>query len=282
MIKSILVCLEGSPSTGRAVRTSIAIARERDAALVGIAIIDEPDIRSGSAMGIGGSSFKHERDEALLHDAHAKAREWLARFEDACRESGVAARTLETVGRPAENIIAEMERHEVTVIGRDANFRFETETADASTRDSILRHATRPILLVPESTEDAADGLGHVVLVAYDGSGAASRAMASFAESGLAQSREIHVATVDDSGERAGDMALRAAESLRASGITATSHGVVSAATNAEALAKLATDLGAGLVVMGAFARSRLAELFSGSVTRKVVEHSPTPVFLQH
>jgi hypothetical protein len=37
--------------------------------MVGLAIVDEPDIRAGTPTGIGGSSFKHERDEALLAEA---------------------------------------------------------------------------------------------------------------------------------------------------------------------------------------------------------------------
>jgi nucleotide-binding universal stress UspA family protein len=49
-----------------------------------------------------------------------------------------------------------------------------------------------------------------------------------------------------------------------------------------EALVELATKLGAGLVVMGAFARSRIKEMFSGSLTRALVADSPRPLYLQH
>jgi len=34
--------------------------------------------------------------------------------------------------------------------------------------------------------------------------------------------------------------------------------------------------------VMGAFAHSRLAELFHGSGTRDILKHSPMPLCLQH
>ncbi len=279
MIKDILVCLEGSPSTEAATRLGIDIASTCKAQLAGLAIIDEPDIRAGAAMGIGGSAFKHERDEALMLDARKHADDWVALFERRCREANVTARGLEVVGRPADSILEEMDGHDLTIIGRDANFRFETEKEDLQTQDAILHRATRPVLLVPDGV---APTLGRVVLLAYDGSGAAKRALASFAESGLASGREVHVATIDENGARAWEMANRAVQMLAGAGVPAKGHNIVSLLSNADALAEQASKLGAGLLVMGAFAHSRLRHLFSGSATQGLVEKSPIPIFLQH
>jgi nucleotide-binding universal stress UspA family protein len=279
MLKEILVCLEGSQSTEAAIRLAIDVARTSGGALVGLAIVDEPDIRAGAATSIGGSSFKHERDEALVADARKHAADWMALFELRCREAAVQARALEVVGRPADSILEEMEKHDLTVLGRDANFRFETEREDRGTRDAILRGAECPILLVPEQ---AAEKLASTVLVAYDGSGAAKRAITSFARSGLALSREVHVGTVDDNGVVAREMAEAAVLMLSKEGIAAKPHNVVSVLSNTDALFKLAADVGAGLMVMGSFTRSRLRELFSGSATRGLIERTEIPLFLQH
>jgi nucleotide-binding universal stress UspA family protein len=279
MLKEILVCLEGSPSTEVATLLATDIALALDASLVGLAIIDEPDIRAGTATSIGGASYKRERDEALVADAQKQAADWVALFERRCREAGASARSLEVVGRPADKILEEMEKHDLTVIGREANFRFETESDDSKTRDTILRGADRPVLLVPET---AAPKIGSTVLIAYDGSGAAKRALMSFATSGLARSRRVHVATVDDNGHVAREMSERAAAMLDALHVPAKPHNIVSTLSNTEALFKLAGELQAGLVVMGTFTRSRLRELFSGSVTRGLVEKTQIPLFLQH
>lgn len=279
MIKDILVCLEGSSSAESATRLAIDVARTCGATLAGLAIVDEPDIRAGAAMGIGAASFKHERDEALLADAHKHAADWIALFERRCREAGVTAKGLEVVGRPADSILEEMEAHDLTVIGRDANFRFETEREDLQTRDAILHQATRPVLLVPDVEEQT---LSSTVLIAYDGSNAAKRALTSFAESGLAASRAIHVATVDDNGARAWEMANRAVQMLGAMGIPAKGHNVVSLLSNVDSLFALGKELNAGLMVMGAFAHRRLRHLFSGSVTHGLLEKSPIPLYLQH
>jgi len=279
MIKEALVCLESSESSEAATRLAIAIANDLKARLVGLAIVDEPDIRAGAATGIGGTSFKHERDDYLLADARKAAADVLALFERRCREAKVEARALEIVGRPADSILAEMETRELTLIGRDANFRFQTESDDAATREAILHRATRPVLLVPEGTETP---LGKNVVVAYDGSRAAKRAMASFAASGLAKSRNVHVASVDDSGEQAWELATAGVNVLAEAGIASVPHNIVSALSNVEALFGFAKEIHAGFVVMGAFAHSRLAHLFHGSVTRGLVERTEIPLYLQH
>jgi nucleotide-binding universal stress UspA family protein len=279
MIKNILVCLEGSPSTAAAVRLAIDIAKPLEAHLVGLAIVDEPDIRAGTPTSIGGSSFKHERDDALVAEARKHAADALALFERRCRDAGVPGRPLEIVGRPVDAILEEMVTRDLTILGRDANFRFEIESEDSHTRDAILHRASTPVLVCPES---APATLSSKILLAYDGSGAAKRALASFARSGLARGREVHVVTIDDNGAIAWDMANWAVQQLQAADITAKGHNLVSLLSNVEVITKLAKDLDAAMIVMGAFTRSRLRELFSGSVTRSLVETTEIPLYLQH
>ena len=248
--------------------------------MAGLAIIDEPDIRAGTATSIGGASYKHERDDALVADAKKAADDWVALFEQRCRQAGVSARSLEIVGRPAESILTEMEAHHLTVIGRDANFRFETESARL--QDARTRSCTRPCARCCWFPRRRSPSSNKTVLVAYDGSGAAKRAITSFAASGIAQGREVHVATVDDNGVVGMEMAERAVAMLRAANVPAKAHNIVSVLSNIDALFKLAKDLEAGLMVMGAFTRSRLRQLFSGSVTRGLVEQTEIPLYLQH
>jgi len=279
MIKDALVCLEGSPSSDAATQLAITIASAFHAQLVGLAIIDEPDIRAGTPTGIGGASYKLERDDTLVAEAKASAADALALFERRCRAASIPARSLEIVGRPAVSILHEMEARDLTIIGRDANFRFQIDSEDTATREEILHRATRPVLLVPEGVNGP---LGKEVVVAYDGSRAAKRAIASFASSGLAASRNVHVASVDDNGARAWEMATVGVNLFAEAGIAAETHNLVSAVSSVEALFAFAKEIGAGLMVMGAFAHSRLAHLFHRSVTRGLVERTTVPLYLQH
>ncbi|HEU4733330.1 MAG TPA: universal stress protein [Kofleriaceae bacterium] len=282
----ILVCLEGSPSTERAIEVAFAIALElrhadpaaQPATLVGLAIVDEPDIVAGAATSIGGASFRKDRDAALLDDARARARGWLDALVARGRAAGVTVRALELAGRPAELILAEAPRHDLIVLGRDVNFRFETQDRDRYTRDRVLRRAGRPILVVPEPLAIT----GTAAMVCYDGSPAATRALHSFAGSGLARGRQVHVATVHDDGATAFEIAARGCALLAERGVHALPENVVSTESITGALLTRRAALGAGLIVLGGYVPSPLARLVWGSVTHELLEHTVVPVFLHY
>jgi nucleotide-binding universal stress UspA family protein len=278
MLKSILVGLGDSESTERATELALELAQAQGASLLGLAIIDEPDIKAGTAMGIGGSSYKHERDEALMLEAHQRAREFERRFLERCKASPVATRVLEVTGRPAETILGELEHHDLVMLGRDANFQFETEATDTRTWDLIVHRASKPVIVVPGDPSPSGRG----AIVAYDGSLAATRALQTFAGSGLAQTRELHVVTVNDSGAVAWELATLAVETLNGLGLSAEVHNIVSVLPIAEALLEVATKLEAAMIVMGSFAHSRLRNFFRGSVTQQLVEKTTIPLFLTH
>ncbi len=278
MIKDVLVCLEGSPSTEAATRTALQITKAQNAHLVGLVIVDEPQIRAGAATSIGGSSFKHERDESLLAEARKNAASWLGAFDRLCREASVDSETRQIVGKAGSSILREMQAFDVSVMGRDANFHFETEDEDPATRSYILHRSKKPTILVPESGRP----VWKRAVIAYDGSTASKRAVASFTDSGLAHGLELHVATVDDDGATAWDMANRAVEDLKGRSFAATLHNVVSVQPIPEALLETATKLDADVMVMGAYAGSRIMERVWGSVTTDLIEKTNLSLFLQH
>jgi nucleotide-binding universal stress UspA family protein len=274
----ILVCLEGSPSSGRAINLAIELARSLPANLVGLAIIDEPDIVSGAATSIGGASFKKERDTLLLDDARSQARAWLSSFVARGKAAGIAVRGIEATGRPAEAILSEVPEHDLIMLGRQVNFRFETQDDDRYTRDRILRRAGKPILVVPES----APAPGLAAIVAYDGSAAAGRALRSFATSGLARGRAVHVVTVADDGADAFETASRGCALLDKLGVRAVPDNLVSTESTAGALLLHRARISAGMIAIGGYIPSSLARLVWGSVTQAVVEHAAVPVFLHY
>jgi nucleotide-binding universal stress UspA family protein len=276
---NLLVCLEGSASTASAIELAIGLARCLAASLVGLAIVDEPDIVAGQPTSIGGASFKRERDAVLLEDAHARAQDWLDSFAHRARAADVPVRTLALAGYPAALIVEQIRRHDLTLFGRDVNFRFETQDRDRNTRDRILRRAGKPIIVVPANPDPA----GPSVMIAYDGSPAATRALRSFAASGLARGQAIHVSAVQDDGALAFEIAARGCELLdREFGIRAEPDNIVSPSTTTVALLARRQQLAAGLIVLGGYVPSPLARLVWGSVTHGIVEHTVVPVYLHY
>jgi nucleotide-binding universal stress UspA family protein len=278
MIKDLLVCLEGSQSSARALDLALELAPRLGATVTGLVIIDEPDILAAQATSIGGAAYKRERDETLLHDAEKRAEEWVAAFAARCRDAAVIANGCVRHGRPAEVILAQSESHDLTVLGRDVNFRFETEERDPQTRDTVVRRATVPLLVVPEAP--LARGPG--VLVAYDASQASNRALRSFGESGLGRDRPVHVATVGDDGAIAWETAEYGCQLLRPYGIGASTQNIVSIKSIGEAILERAAKLDAGLLVLGVYARSRFARLLWGSVADEIIAKTTIPLFLHY
>ena len=154
--------------------------------------------------------------------------------------------------------------------GRDAN---------ARTRDAVLHQASRPVLIVPAG---AAERPASTAVVAYDGSAAAVQALTSFADSGLARRMDVRVATIGDDGAAAYEVADGGVQTLAKLGVAATPHNIVSLLPRSDALLKFAEDCEAGMMVMGAFARSRISTLFKGSATRQILKRTKIPVYLRH
>jgi nucleotide-binding universal stress UspA family protein len=273
----ILVCLEGSASTSRAVDVAIDLARSLPAGLVGLAVVDQAGV-TGSAPRVGGAGLRRRRRAAPRGDAHQRARAWLADFVARGRAAGVAVRARQVAGRPDETIRSEAPHHDLTVLGRDVRFRIDASDHDRYTRDRILRRAGRPLIVVPERIAPA----GPAVLLAYDGSAAATRALRSFADCRLARSREVHVATVDGDGARALEIALHGCELLGQLGVRAVPENVVSSESTAAALLARCARINAGLIALGGYIPSPLARLVWGSVTHEVVERATVPVFLHY
>jgi nucleotide-binding universal stress UspA family protein len=277
MITDLLVCLEGSASGDAAARLGMVLARSLSATLSGLAVVNEPDIRAGAPVGMGRASFGPDRDDVAVAAARKHAAERLAAFERRGRFASIDVRTIEAIGEPTETILAEADKHDLTVLGREANFRPASGADDPTIRDAILQRATRPILVVPAG----AAALGSQVVIAYDGSPAVKRAVASFAASGLHAGREIRVATVDDNGAAAWELAFGCVSWLKERGIAATPHNLVSPLSNVDTLCAFVEETRADLLVMGCFARSRLKHLLQGSVTRGIFQRTRIPLYLQ-
>jgi nucleotide-binding universal stress UspA family protein len=133
------------------------------------------------------------------------------------------------------------------------------------------------VVVVPEAVP-----VQNVVVVAFDGSPPAVRALQAFEASGLAKGQEVHVICAGP--DRCGieSRVGRAVEYLALHGIEAKACPVLTSAAPCRVLAKQVQQLNAGLLVMGAFGRSRFRELLCGSLTRTMLTTSPVPLFLCH
>jgi nucleotide-binding universal stress UspA family protein len=278
MLRSILVGLDGSPQTAFTLELGIEWARRHDALLVGIGVIDEPGIAKAKPVLLGGPPYADPiffREHVA--DARRQVEQFLERFALRCVEAGVACKVLENAGSPCEQIVIEAQRYDLILLSQRTRFHFETLEQDDDTLDRVLKHSPRPVVVAPETW-----GEGRSVVVAYDGSLQASRALSAFQGLGLHESREVHVLSMHAERREAARHAERAVDFLWTHEIKATAHHLQCLGHAGEMLLKQVEQLEAGLVVMGAYGQATLREFVLGSVTRTLLQRCPVPLFLFH
>ncbi len=277
MVKSILVGVDGSKFSASALELGLRWARRFDALLVGLGVIDEPTIRRPEMVPIGASHFKEHSDEVRLAQARARVKQFLERFALRCTEAGAACKLLEDSGLPNETILLEAQRYDLIVLGQQTHFHFATQSSPDETITQVLKHTPRPVVTVPEQLADDT-----AVMVAYDGSLQAARALQAFQAAGLAGSETVHVVSVGADPVEAARHADRAVEFLRFHAIQASPHVLGPGPSTAETLLDQVRQLHVGLLVMGCYGQPGLREFFLGSVTRTVLKNSSVPLFLYH
>ncbi|HEX2115333.1 MAG TPA: universal stress protein [Alphaproteobacteria bacterium] len=125
---------------------------------------------------------------------------------------------------------------------------------------------------------------GHRVIVAWNGSREAARAMGD-AMPLLRQAQSVCVVSINAEGETQGQPgpAAELTRRLADHGIQAEPQVLRSDDISAaDMLLSRIADLGADSLVMGCFGHSRLREIVLGGTTRDVLRHATVPVLLSH
>jgi nucleotide-binding universal stress UspA family protein len=256
---------------------AIRWARRFDALVIGLGIVDEPHIRHGEAVPIGGAHYKSVRDKAKLDEAEQKVSQFLENFALRCANEQVAFTPLEDVGDPAARIELESQRYDLVLLGKETHFEFETASEPDDTLVQVLRHGCRPVVATPVRRPET-----RRVVIAYDGSVQAARALQAFEASGLARERDIYVVSVAQSRLEAAQIADRAVQFLSMHDVDARSIPLESPGLPADAILDQVERVDAELLVMGAFGRRTFQEFFVGTVTNHVLKRAAVPVFLYH
>lgn len=221
--------------------------------------------------------------------AGASAGMWIERPDRDRRDGEVELkRRLERFPRPVPiervEYLAGMGAELAGVQSRRASLTMMLRPADAPNQpmrsamfENILFESGRPVLVVPPGWRKKA--LGGTILVAWDGSRAATRALAD-AQPLLARAGNIFVVTVDQKstgGVTGSDIAAH----LRRLGIRCQQRDVPRTDKPPEdALLEECVAVGADLIVMGGYRHSRLQEKLFGGVTQRLLLTSPVPLLI--
>ncbi len=277
MLKSLVVGVSGSTSSQAAARLAMQWGQAHDAKVIGVAAFDDKQLAPAKSVLLGGGQFKAERDQNVLAQAESRLEEVLKDFDRGCQIAGVQHRSFLTRGNAADRLTEHAQRADLLVVGHQ---RLESTKSIAPTTDTLttsIKRAVRPIVCVSGPTSPASS-----VLVAYDGSPQAARTLAAFVGLGLFADLPVRLITIEKSlGDLAYDTTL-ASEYLEAHGFKIDVTCFTSDESPSEALLRLIDETHPALVVLGAFGKSWLHEVFVGSVTMTLLRRSNAPLFLFH
>ncbi|MBT3765021.1 MAG: universal stress protein, partial [Rhodospirillales bacterium] len=138
----------------------------------------------------------------------------------------------------------------------------------------------RPVLVIPDL--GIGDSIGKKVLVAWDGSREAGRAVSDALDI-LARADEVHLFSAGDTKEQADKKLKGLREYLSNHGIEAAEVlGVTGVKDPGEAMLDHVKHADLDMIVMGAYGHSRFREMILGGATRYVLEHTTVPIFMSH
>ena len=271
----ILLGLDGSAHAQAAIQYACQLARSYDATITGVAIIDEPGIQSSSGpVPIGAAHYDIQLEDQLLEETEKQARVILDDFSRICEDQKINVILHADTGSPVSELIEESKFHDFIVIGKQTSFEYNANET-YGTLENVLRHGLIPVLAVPDSVQEIKK-----VLVAYDNSIPAAKAVHMFLLLGIWNSCDITLLTVNDDAEAAQGLLDSLAEFFGSYGIKPT---LVTQNGHPDTVVKAyIAENDIDMLVMGAYGRKSIREFFVGSVTQHLIHETTIPLFLYH
>jgi nucleotide-binding universal stress UspA family protein len=205
MIKRILIPLDPSPFTDSALKIGTTMAKINGAELTGLVVLDLPGIeKSIGPVPLGGLHYAEKIEKAKREEAHQRIHELLSKFKQQCEDAGVSYREAELQGSPSERIIKESIFYDAVILGMRTHFHFETQDTPGDSLEKILDETITPVYAVPEKLDLPDLPMEKIrVLIAFDGSLPAARAMQRFAQLAPVDIFEVKLLISEDEEEKA-------------------------------------------------------------------------------
>ena len=266
--RTILVHVETGPAAGSEVQLAINLARQHNAALIGVAA-GLP--RATLALSGGGSDpdlVEAERDEI---QAELKAAE--SRFRNAMKGAGLKVEWRSELEFPTLAVARAAVAADLIFVRRSAPTTGLDRFRLVALGD-LLMSAGRPALVVPENCSELNV---RDVVVGWKDTLEARRAL-SDALPFLKRAEQVNVIEIGGGGT-----SLRDAKAfLDRHEVHARSETIAPAGAAGDQLVRFAQRVQSDLIVVGAYGHSRLREWVLGGVTRELLHDCPIPCLFSH
>jgi len=280
-LKDILVHLDTTPRCATRLNVAAALAVRHGAHLTGLHVIDIPSANYfyGAAMPLIPANpediVQRMRDEATTAAAPLQQA-----FNDCLTRNGLAGEWRLVEGNPPAMAALHARYADLMVVGQPNAYAPQDDDAVTVT---TLMSSGRPVLTIPFAGDFPV--VGERVLIAWNASREAARAV-NDALPLIREAKHVTVLAINPQRGLAGHGDVPAADislHLARHGLKAeAAHTVARDIPDGEALLSYAADIGADLIVAGAYGHSRAREMVFGGVTRTLIAEMTVPVLLSH
>ena len=276
-LNDILVYVDSTEATKARVGFAVALAKEHDAHLIGLAFAPTALLPLYGAD-VGFADMSEVMESVKTQGANA-----LQAFEARAKADGVSAEAELMQGMSEEfpHDFARAARHvDLAILGQPRDG--DPLIGQYALVERCLFASGRPVIIVPALPEKPS--LDGTIVAAWDGSAEAARAINDALTFLKPASRVVLVVGVasgqdDEQAPQTDDMIAH----LERHGVTAEALRVKAGEGDiGRLLLATAKSLDADLMVMGAFHHSRWREFILGGVTLTVLEEATIPLFMAH
>lgn len=283
--KTILVPLSAPEASQSALITALLMAKRSDAHIEALHVRADPrGLVPYTGEGMDGSMIE-EIMEVTEREGNERAVQTRALFDAFCTEhslrvtdvpspeAGVTASWREISGREDEVVALRGRLYDLIVVGRPIA---DQPLPSPITLEAALHDTGRPILVAPPVPPTS---VGTHVAIAWEASPEAARAIAVSIQS-LARAEKVTVLSARINPPMVLDP-KDLVDRMKWHGIDATIHEFDAAPTElGAAFLAQSAEVGADLLVKGAYSQSRLRQMVLGGRTRHILNHAMIPVLL--
>ena len=282
MLKRIVVGLDGSPYSKSAVNYACNLAKNYGATVVGIGVVDLPDIEKHIGPGgpPGSGIYAKRLKDTKAKDALEKVKGFLVEFSKECIDKGVSYEVNSEEGEPFEAILEAGKTADLIVVGIRTYYHFETSSKPGDTLRRLLEKPVCPVLAVTDEMV-----MPENVVIAFDGGYTSARAMRSFVhlsrELAFASNVTLLRVSEDDEDKVTCERDLTTAKKyLQAHNISV--NAVCKSGKPSKVILETAKAMKPAMVVMGSFGKGTIAKLLFGSTANEIIEDASLPLFVYH
>jgi nucleotide-binding universal stress UspA family protein len=284
MIRSILLALAEAPNDISARNYAFWLAKKEGSQIHALAVIDIAAFEVpvlGTSDGFMPSVVTPPiaESQSLLEDLTTVAKERLDKFAGQCAARNIPCSIDIKTGIPGEVIARSAVAHDIVVVSRSGYNRFAgtRETVDALVAP-VIRGSVRPVLVAGPEFPEGSDI--RRILIAYDGSPHASRALKVASELASRPGVKCTLVTVAQSEEAGEDILAPAEEYLLNHRITPQKR-IMSGSKPSDVICDLVSKGEVDLLIMGAYGHSPIREVLFGSTTERILTNCAANVILQ-